>query len=251
MDKHTIFATWAPPVSPWSPWAKPTLFSHLTPEAHNGADLVPYDVSSLPPAAERCAVVVDLPGVDSVRMALALAARGYRPVPLFNACPATQVVGELVLTAVEVEPILHAICFGAAALAHMPLSAEAPPAFLLDGNRSECTRVIDSVTFDNRSVVFASDFPSAAFLRNHKVNRCLLVHPSGRPVDNDLRHALRHWGAAGLPLAAISPTGERIEVSWPRNGFLGELAVRLFASLRLRRNPLGGFGALVPETSGG
>ena len=251
MDKKTVYEMWAPPLSPWSPWAKPTVFSHLTPEAHTGAELATCDIATLPSAAERCALVLNLPGVESVGTALALAAQGYQPVPLFNACPAPRVPDEIVVTAVEVEPILRALCAGAQALTQLTLAADAPPAFLLDGNRAGTSSALDPGTFDNRSVAFASDFPSAAFLKQQQIRRCVVVHAPGSPVPDDLRHALRHWAAAGLPLEVISPAGQPLEVSWPKNGFFSELAVRLFASFRLRRNLRGGFGAFVPESSAG
>ena len=39
-----------------------------------------------PPAAGKFVLIADLPGEDAVHLGLALASRGYRPVPLFNAC---------------------------------------------------------------------------------------------------------------------------------------------------------------------
>ena len=47
----------------------------------------PVDLSDIPPAQERSALVIDFPGPQSVFAGLAMAERGYRPVPLYNACP--------------------------------------------------------------------------------------------------------------------------------------------------------------------
>lgn len=209
------------------------------------------EVSSVPPVSARSAVVLDLSGVESIEVGLAMATLGYRPVSLFNACPAPIVPGELVRTVVEVGPILHSLVAAAEALTRLKLPDDAPPVFLLDVNRTHADSPIAPGAFDNRSVVFASDFPSPAFLFQHGIKRAVVIHPESKPVGNDLRHALRHWKAAGLELRVVTPTGVPLDVRWPGNGFLGELALRLFCLFRLRRGVQGGFGAFVPEVSGG
>src|SRR5947209_15400589 len=87
MDRMELFETWAPRSSPWSAWAKPVLFAHL-PRPLPLAQVVPaYDLSEVPPVRDRWAIVVEMSGVESVAIGLALARVGYRPVPVFNACP--------------------------------------------------------------------------------------------------------------------------------------------------------------------
>src|SRR6202008_1339291 len=91
-DKQELFNNWAPPYSVWSPWAKPVLFAHYPMPLPELIPLPPPDLSDIPSALgeavqERWALVVDLPGPQSVFVGLALADMGYRPVPLFNACP--------------------------------------------------------------------------------------------------------------------------------------------------------------------
>ena len=48
---------------------------------------LPVNLSWSPAIDEKVAVVLDLPGAEGVRVGLELAARGYRPVPLYNAVP--------------------------------------------------------------------------------------------------------------------------------------------------------------------
>src|SRR5437764_9749370 len=87
MDRHELFEIWAPHGGVWSAWTKPVLFAHL-PRALPLLESVPTpDLSWMPPIQEHWAVVVDRPGAEAVRLGVALAERGYRPVPLFNACP--------------------------------------------------------------------------------------------------------------------------------------------------------------------
>src|SRR6266700_8081876 len=88
MNKEEVFATWAPEASLWSRWVKPVLFAHL-----DSAPLLspaPAPVLNLdwaPAAEENVALVLDFPGAEGVTAGVALAARAYRPVPLYNAVP--------------------------------------------------------------------------------------------------------------------------------------------------------------------
>jgi hypothetical protein len=111
MTREELFDAWAPTGGPWSDWAKPVLFAHWPRPLPAVADAPPADISWVPPSAERVALVIDLPGAASVQVGLALAAVGYRPVPLFNACP-PPVEGEPGVAVVVVEPILAALAHG-------------------------------------------------------------------------------------------------------------------------------------------
>src|SRR5437660_3740038 len=92
MEKMTgreLFETWAPSDSTWSQWVSPALFAQID-CADGGAEAIvdaPAPVWHEHKASPECAVVIDLPGADSIRLALVLAERGYRPVPIINASP--------------------------------------------------------------------------------------------------------------------------------------------------------------------
>src|SRR5436309_3420802 len=132
MDKQRLFQIWASDDSPWSDWAKPVLFAHWTGAEPPAWDAPPEpDVAHLPPADGSSGVVVDLEGLQSIAVGIALAKRGYRPVPLFNACPPPAGVPAVV----DVWPMLWALAAKAPELAAIPLAADAPPAFLLDAGR--------------------------------------------------------------------------------------------------------------------
>jgi hypothetical protein len=92
MDKQDLFNIWAPATSIWSPWVKPVLFAHYPMPFPELSEPSLPDLSEIPSGSggavqERWALVIDLPGPQSVFVGLALAQMGYRPVPLFNACP--------------------------------------------------------------------------------------------------------------------------------------------------------------------
>src|SRR5262249_18281438 len=87
MNREEVFECWAPTGAMWSGWVKPVLFAHLPRPLPSPPEFQPPDLSWVPPEAERVALVIDVAGSESAEIGLALAGRGYRPVPLFNACP--------------------------------------------------------------------------------------------------------------------------------------------------------------------
>jgi hypothetical protein len=255
MDRESLFETWAPHESIWSPWAKPVLFAHLGQVPLLNIVLPETNTSWAPSVVERTALVLELPGIQSVAAGLALADAGYRPVPLFNACPA---IGEGDCAAselVDVTTILAGLVAGAERLRPLTLRPDAPPAFLLDAARNQPIRSRRPGMYDNRSVVFSTDFPSVGFCQAHQIQRALVVHSNGsRPLAGDLLAAIRPWQDNGLELwqkdAAGAEMQQRLQIaSW--NSWVWSIRSRLFALLRLRRNPLGGFGSYVAEADGG
>jgi hypothetical protein len=78
---------WAPPDSPWSPWAIPVPFVQMVcvnPEPPNDISVLERLANGFD-HAPGLALVVDLPGGEAVRFALSLALRGFRPVPVIDA----------------------------------------------------------------------------------------------------------------------------------------------------------------------
>src|SRR5438128_1232567 len=91
MRPYEIFQIWAPTTSIWSPWAKPVLFAQINGTA--SIDLPPDELilktnidwlSTID--KDHTAIIVNLAGLDSITMGLALAHQGYRAVPLYNCC---------------------------------------------------------------------------------------------------------------------------------------------------------------------
>ena len=216
------------------------------------------EVGWAPPAGENVALVVDLPGNQGVLTGLALAARGYRPVPLYNAVPSPQQSVQLeegvipVVRLVDVRPILAALWHGTTRLQSTALAPKAPPAFLLDANRRGAFAP-SAGRFDNRSVSFTTDFPSANFLFGHNVRHALLVQMTGDQPQSDLAHTLRRWQEAGIviELKRLDAPGPPMPCVVQRPSLFGSLWYRLWAMLGLHRNELGGFGGLIEEPGSG
>ncbi len=251
MDKTTLYRIWAPPAADWAPWVKPVLFAYASTESPSGIvdDGLP-DVSGLTDAREHTALVIDLPGRDAIDYGLGVACQlGLRPIPLFSSVPPT---GSWMPAIVPTVSLLTGIREGAAVLDRLNLPASAPPAFLVDAHRrAPGTYEVPVNTFDNRSALFASDFPSAELLGARGITRCVIVRNPLIPISPDLGYALLPWKKAGLRIECRSTDGRALDFVWPPMGFWSQLAHRLGLWLSLRPNIYGGYGRFVPESSGG
>jgi hypothetical protein len=243
MDKEECFALWAPEASVWSAWAKPVVFVHLDSLGFSG-DMPVAATPEVPwgaPAALDRAVIVDLPGPDAVVTGLALAGTGHHPVPVFNGNVHAAGV-------IDVEPIARRIWHGSGVLYRTDAGPDAPPAFLIDAQRMSPLQRPDPGRFDNRWIVLPQDFPSATFLMSRGITRALLIHAAGAEPAEDLAHVLRRWQDAGVSLerlearAGAAPAPLHVK----RPSFFRRAWYRAIALSGLRRNAVGGFGAIVP-----
>jgi hypothetical protein len=195
------------------------------------------------------AVILDLPGPESLALGLELCRLGFFPALLLNACPAPELIGESRDEVVPVTPLLPALIQGVDQIKAAALAPDAPPAFLLDANRLGLDKPIGPGSFDNRWVVFPTDFPSALFLFRQGIDRVQIVHRD--PLAQDLLDVLRTWQRGGIALlhrdVAASPAllTLRVRSTWWLQ--LSLVARRWWAFVTLRRNPRGGFGRFVPE----
>ena len=216
------------------------------------------DVGWAPPPAQKTALVLDLPGPEAAFNGVALAVRGYRPVPLYNAVPlpfgeppVDPVTGRTV-AAVDVLPIMSALRQGAEQLATLDLPPDAPPAFLIDANRRSEGRDMQADEFDNRSICFTTDFPSANFLAAHGIRRVLLVQKFDAQPQPDLAHVFRRWQDGGLVLERlqldIQAQCEPLTIGRP--SWYGAMFQRALSAVGFRR-AAGGFGGWVRDSPSG
>jgi hypothetical protein len=267
MKPEEVYLAWAPPDSIWPPWAIPVLFAHII--------CVPFDVEKELAGVDALsdgfshesdlAVVVDLPGADAIRMGLALALRGFRPVPVIDGSPGPDILGtsqpvfagnplttSLGSTAVDMRQTMRWLCIGAALLPTLKIAANAAPVFLLDALRTGRAPIPEREVFDNRWKTFPQDFPSARFLKEHGIRRALLIQDvSGQPCE-DLAHVLLRWQEEGISIyaagAAAPNSMESIRVNRPSR--FRSLWHRALALIGLRRGVEGRFGAWPQSSSG-
>jgi hypothetical protein len=204
VDRETVFEAWAPRGALWSAWVKPVLFAHVeavstTEFAPSRPDWLRRDLLRVEPseasyrtsASDRgLAIVADLPGVEGIALGLALGDLGYRPVPLYTALPAPE-------STVPMYDLVRFLILGAEELGHKAISPTAPPAFLLDSRRDG--RGARAGQFDNRSIVFPTDFPSLDRLRDAGVRTVLLIQSGSDTVRADLADTLAQWQKEGVP----------------------------------------------------
>jgi len=123
----------------------------------------------------------------------------------------------------------------------------------LDANRRGEGISVMPGRFDNRSVSFTTDFPSALFLINHGIHRALLVQRAGYQPQADLAHTLRRWQEGGIQLEMkmldLPAPPQPLDVHKP--SAFGLVWQRALAMIGLRRHGLGGFGGFVPQPSSG
>ncbi|MBI4026132.1 MAG: hypothetical protein HY360_14190 [Verrucomicrobia bacterium] len=192
-----------------------------------------------------------------------MAKRGYRPVPLYNSCPApadwrqaaqsAESPTAIPSTVVDVRPVMDALWKGAEVLQQLVISADAPAAFLLDANRRGGGVEPKEGDFDNRAISFPTDFPSANFLLAHSIRRILLVQRMGLQPQPDLAHTLRRWQEAGIQVygKSLDSSESPALINVERPSRFGLVWYRFLALIGFRRNLLGGFGGVVPDSSAG
>ena len=249
MQPEEVYESWVPPGGAWSLWARPVLFAQMLPAEKGPPSAVPWsdlDVGWVPAAGGDTALVVDLEGEEAVRTGLALAARGYRPVPLYNACTGP-------LEVIDQGPILQGLRAGAAYLRSLNLSPSAPPAFLLDSRRPGFGFQPPPHSFDNRWKVFPQDFPSARLLASRGFSRVLLVQRGQLHPQEDLSHVLRRWQDAGLVIEAknVANDSPPTPITVERPAWYLRAWYRILTIFGLRRALPGGYGGEVPEPSHG
>jgi hypothetical protein len=242
MLREEIYQAWLPTESIWSLWGRPVLFAQMPADVGDPSTIAAAsdNLGWVPEPSRGSLVILDLAGDRSIRLGLALAPLGYRPVPLFNGCTGTNEI-------IDMGSVLQGLQAGARSLGNLMLTRTAPPVFLLDSRRHGVATSPLPGQFDNRWQVMPQDFPSADYLKSQGILSALLIQEGLHTPAEDLTHVLRRWQEAGLLLRTLDLThdGNAIPllVDRPR-GYLNWSNQILPGLLR---NPLGGFGNIVPE----
>lgn len=243
ISSEDCYAIWAPDGNPWSAWAKPVLFVSVHGLATEPPlDVPPFEVPGLPVTWNQTAIILDLRGDESIRMGLAFAGRGFRPVPLYNGTAGQNPV-------VSTEALIAALGAGSQVLKSIALAKDARPVFLLDANRRDPNPGSLEGRYDNRWIVLPQDFPSAGYLKSQGISSCTLIQRGPQDPAEDLAHVLLRWQQGGITIRSIElTTGRVIEplIITPPSSFRRAWYATI-ALLGLRRSNVGGFGANVPE----
>ncbi|WP_446742484.1 hypothetical protein [Silvibacterium acidisoli] len=254
MDREQAWMIWAPEESQWGRWTKPALFSFLPETLSSQSELPIPDWSAL--SQGDTAVLVELPGPQAVIAGLQFARFGYRPIALFNASPFAPEIkvagdGGFSNPIVDVARIVWTIEGYSASLEEMHLPASAPPAFLIDANRSRGPLFPGAGMFDNRSVVWETDLPEAEDLQRAGIRRVVLVQ-TNRVFRYDLVGILLSWQTKGIEIttqAFAQPWSPRkVVVKSP-----GKVAVLIRTFVKwivFKTNSFGAFGNIAHPSGG-
>ncbi len=233
------YRLWAPERSPWSLWAKPTLFvqsnanisTALAAPPQPAIELVvPTVVTSLDQNGNRTfssslQPQPAQPAMPALEPTMALAEEKLRNVP--KADGSSLLICELrgyqsaqaaVLLAkrgwrpvplfngtwdtnseVQMRELLVQMTEATDALQGIAIPDDAPPVFLLDTGRKGQRTSPPPGTFDNRWMVFPQDFPSGNLLRSRGFKTALVLS-NGVTLDEDLRHVLCRWQEAEIKI---------------------------------------------------
>ncbi|MBO5342297.1 MAG: hypothetical protein J6A73_06425 [Lachnospiraceae bacterium] len=184
MTDKEIYRIWAPLGKRWSEWVRPVPFVEIH-EHSKAYSLTLHDVP-VPDLSEDkfkdAAIIVDLPGAESVEAGLAYARLGYRPIPLFNGT----IEQSGARTTVDNQSVGMALVEGVKVVRELDLKEEALPVFMLDSNRLHRHR-IDVTVFDNSWDIYAHDMPSADYFIKNNIHKIVVV---GDFIGRDLRKIL-------------------------------------------------------------
>ena len=182
MTNKEIYRIWAPEGKRWVGWVRPVAFVDI--DKMNieyfsmNEDVAPakYIEGEL---YNNAAIIVDLPGEDSVIEGIALAKMGYRPVPIFNGT-LQQIHSRATSDNVSV---VKALAVYARQLESIEIKDDALPAFLTDNNRLARYK-LDISVFDNSWDVYHQDLPSANYFLEHNISKIIVI---GNEVPRDLK----------------------------------------------------------------
>ena len=86
MTNKEIFRIWAPVGAKWVDWVRPVPFIAINDELKTREffDFSIPDIKYIDKMKRDTAIIVDMPNYESVMHGLALARKGYRPIPIYN-----------------------------------------------------------------------------------------------------------------------------------------------------------------------
>ena len=251
MTGKELYELWAPATDEWSPWVKPVLFAEIKEPMSETAPADALSESDLHCGLgfrRDTAIVVDLPGLESLTAAFSLAKDGYRPVPLFNTTSGRGhgvAPSNCVLT--DIPALVRMLSVAPPDYVRNTIMGDNPPAFLLDSRRLKGQRGPAPGMYDNRWMVFPQDFPSARFLNSRGITQAVVIQETILPAE-DLAHVLLRWKEGGITIYLQDAGDENsVRLADLVRPFRFRWAIyRALALMGLRRNSAGGFGSIIP-----
>lgn len=189
--RKEIYKIWAPVGCKWVDWVRPVPFIGINSTVNKySCNIVLPVVNFVIP--ENCGIIVDLPGVQSMAMGIALAKAGIRPIPVYNGTIEQQGAR----ATVDNHSVCEALVWGAGQLKTIELSNNAPPAFLMDSNRMNRYKMEEGI-FDNSWDIYPQDLPSADYYISNNINKIILVTDK---LSKDINKILYGYQCKGMEI---------------------------------------------------
>lgn len=184
MTDKEIYSIWAPAGKKWVDWVRPVPFVAMKEyfRMYPLSDVAIPTIDFLDEHGKDAAIIVDMPGEQSVIEGLALAKAGYRPIPIFNGTIEQQGAR----ATVDNQAVGIALAWGALELDKIEIAEDALPAFLVDSNRLHRFKM-EIALFDNSWDVYPQDIPSAEYLLGNGIHKIIII---GESLSRDLKKIL-------------------------------------------------------------
>lgn len=181
MTNKEVYRIWAPVGKKWVDWVRPVPFVSMNEyfKNYNFSNLLVPEIDYIDESYANTAIIVDLPGVQSITEGIALAKSGYRPIPIYNGTIEQQGAR----ATVDNQSVGMGLMWGAAKLKDIQISDEALPAFLLDSNRMNRFKM-EVALFDNSWDIYHQDLPSAEYFIDNGIQKIVVI---GEKVSKDLK----------------------------------------------------------------
>lgn len=198
MTNKEAYKVWAPFGKKWTDWVRPVPFivAQADVKGYHVGDLSIPEIDIVDDSWKNAAVIVDLPGDESVEIGLALAKLGYRPIPIYNGT----IEQENARATVDNQTVGAALLHGAKVLEQIKIEDEALPAFLLDKNRLNRFK-LDISVFDNSWDVYPQDIPSADYFLKNGVKEIIVISNS---LSRDLKAIFRKFRKKNIRIRLIN-----------------------------------------------
>ncbi len=189
--RKEIYKIWAPTDCKWVEWVRPVPFMGISSAIKYSQNsvaipLVDLDIKS------NSAIIVDLPGTESVAMGIALAKRGIRPIPVYNGTIEQQGAR----ATVDNHSICSALVWGAHELKNISLANDAIPAFLTDSNRMNRYKMEEGL-FDNSWDIYPQDLPSADYFISNHIKKIIMITDI---ISKDINKILYNYQDKGMEI---------------------------------------------------
>ena len=197
MTGKDIYKIWAPEGAKWVEWVRPVPFIGINEkfEGYKIEDFTIPNINYIKEEIKNTAIIIDLPGNESIKEGIALAKIGFRPIPIYNGTDEQKGV----MATVDNKVIKIGLIKGAIELEKIKISKTAMPAFLLDSNRTNRFKMNPSI-FDNSWDIYAQDIPSAECFLENGIRKILI---RGESIQKDLKKILYKFQEKGIEIFLV------------------------------------------------